>query len=114
MSFFFILHESPLQQSGFAFASVLAVVSAAAVVPASFIIWHESPLQQQHDSIEQQASAFFFCSPCAGVCAVTAAKAHSSKPRRRIRIVFLRGFIVVLLYLEIDASHAGRTSTRLN
>src|SRR6185503_11036428 len=96
MSFFFILHESPLQQSGFAFASVLAVASAATTVPASFI-WHESPLQQQHDSIEQQASAFFFCSPCDGVCAVTAANATSSKPRRRIRIVFLRGFIVVLL-----------------
>src|SRR5215204_6443116 len=114
MSFFFILHESPLQQSDFAFASVLAVVSAATTVPACFN-WHESPLQQ-HDSIEQQASAFFFCSPCEGVCAVTAANATSNKPRSRMRRVFFRGFIVVLLYLRIEILHAGqkRTSTRLN
>jgi hypothetical protein len=45
MSFLCILHESPLQQSGLA--------------PSSFIAEHESPLQQ-HDSIAQHASPFFF------------------------------------------------------
>jgi hypothetical protein len=50
MSFFFILHESPLQQSALAVSVVAA--------PSSFIE-HESPLQQ-HESIAQQASAFCF------------------------------------------------------
>src|SRR5215213_139756 len=93
-SCFFMSHESPQQ-------SCLPSVFASP----SFFISHES--LSQHDSIEQQASAFFFSSPCAGVCADTAANATSSKPRRRIRIVFLRGFIVVLLFLEINARHAG-------
>jgi hypothetical protein len=56
MSFLSILHESPLQQSGFAAAPADAVV---VVAPSSFFIGHESPLQQQHESIAQQASGFF-------------------------------------------------------
>src|SRR5215218_10733695 len=88
----------------------LAVPSVFAVP--SFFISHEP--SWQHDSIEQQASPFFFCSPCEGVCAETAANATSSKPRRRIRIVFLRGFIVVLLFsrelrfrMPVDAPTRG-------
>src|SRR5215216_1551536 len=104
MSFAFILHESSLQQ--LCFASFLSAVSVAAVVvaPSALIVWHESPLQQQHDSIAQQASAFFFWSPCAGVCgswAMAAANAISSKPSSIIRMVCFRGFILVLLYRKI-------------
>src|SRR5215510_6782663 len=96
MSFFFSLHESPLQQSGFAAVPAVAVV---AVAPSPFI-GHESPLQQQHESIAQQASAFF-CSPCEGVWATPAANANSSSPRSMTRIVFLRGFILVLLSQDL-------------
>src|SRR5215216_1245739 len=96
LSLFLMLQHSCLESlSCFIFASC-------------FSMSHES--SRQHDSIEQQASAFFFCSPCDGVCAVATANAISSKPRRRIRIVFLRGFIVILLFLEINASHAGQNA----
>src|SRR6185436_17267901 len=88
-SCFFMSHDSPQQ-------SCLASEFASP----SFFISHES--LSQHDSIAQQLSVFFFCSPCEGVWAETAANATSSKPSRRIRIVFFRGFIVVLLFLEID------------
>src|SRR6185503_5849046 len=69
---------------------------------------HESPLQQQHDSIEQQLSVAFFWSVCDGVVvwAVPAVNAVSIKPRKRIRVVFLRDFIVILLYQEISALRA--------
>src|SRR5688572_3622 len=66
----------------------------------SLSIGHE-PSLQQHDSIAQQASAFFFWSPSAGVCAIPTANATSSNPRSRIKIVFLRGFISILLFKKI-------------
>src|SRR5215216_3829989 len=117
LSLFLMLQHSCLESlSCFIFASCFSMsheslqqlpLPSVFAVP-SFFISHES--SRQHDSIEQQASAFFFCSPCDGVCAVATANAISSKPRRRIRIVFLRGFIVILLFLEINASHAGQNA----
>src|SRR5215216_1142941 len=84
-------HESPLQQE-----SCLASAAPALVVSPSFFIAHE-PLLQQHDSIEQQLSADFFWSPCAGVWAMLTANATSSNPSSMIRMVCFRGFILVLL-----------------
>jgi len=77
---------------------------------------HESPLQQQHDSIEQQLSVAFFWSVCDGVVvwAVPAVNAVSIKPRKRIKVVFLRDFIVILLYQEISALRAGQTHQHAN
>src|SRR3954453_20315083 len=82
--FIFMSQESPAQQSALAseFASP------------SFFTSHESSLQ--HDSATQQASVFFSCSPSAAVCALTAGSATSNNPSRTLRIVFLRGFIIVL------------------
>src|SRR6185369_15633172 len=91
--FAFALQQSPLW----------SFMSCFIVVPSSFIISHESPLQQQHDSMAQQASAFFFWSPWAGVWAIPAVDANSSRPSSMIRVVFLWGFILVLLYLEFSA-----------
>src|SRR6185295_7304670 len=94
-SFIFMSHESPQQ-------SCLPSEFASP----SFFISHESPVQ--HDSFAQQVSGFFFWSPGAGVCcADTAENIASSKPRTRIVIRFLRGFIVVLLYPEVERLHAG-------
>jgi hypothetical protein len=75
------------------------VASFAPALVAPSFIGHDPPLQQ-HDSIAQQASAFFW-SPWAGVCAIPAANAISNKPRSIIRIVLFRGFILVLLFQKI-------------
>src|SRR5215212_12161929 len=102
MSFDFILHESPPAQLCFA----------SAVAAPSFIS-HESPLQQ-HDSIEQQASVVFFWSACGVVWAVTVADATSNNPRSIARVVFLRDFILVLLFQKIMQRAGKRTNTLLD
>src|ERR1041384_397840 len=91
--------------------SCFILPSSCFIVASPFIFMsHESPLQQQHDSIEQQLSVAFFWSVCEGVWAIPAVNAVSSKPRTRIRVVFLRDLIIVLLYQEISALHAGQNA----
>src|ERR1041385_7581046 len=63
---------------------------------------HESPQQQQLSGVA------FFCSVWEGVWAPCAVNAVRIKPKTRIRVVFLRDFIVVLLYRKISALHAGK------
>src|SRR6185369_1610464 len=94
----FLFFDFALQQS-----PLWSFMSCFIVAPSSFIMSHESPLQQQHDSMAQQASAFFFCSHWAGVWAIPAVNANSSMASSMIRVVCLRGFILVLLYLKVSA-----------